>query len=68
VISLQNRLGISYKDASHRLYMAEIEKLKADRKIFKAFVTLKETTKIALEKGYNAVNEKEEGSEDMDNT
>jgi hypothetical protein len=48
--------------------MAEIEKLKADRKIFKAFVTLKETTKIALEKGYNAVNEKEEGSEDMDNT
>ena len=28
VKALQNKLGTSYKDASHRLYMAEVEKLK----------------------------------------
>jgi len=28
VTAMQDRLGISYKDAAHRLYMAEIEKLK----------------------------------------
>ncbi|KAH9486125.1 hypothetical protein JR316_0000189 [Psilocybe cubensis] len=27
VCSLQQRLGISYKDAAHRLYLAEVEKL-----------------------------------------
>lgn len=27
VLALQEKLGISYKDASHRLYTAEIEKL-----------------------------------------
>lgn len=30
VKALQDRLGIAYKDASHRLYMAEIAKLKAE--------------------------------------
>ena len=28
VVALQQKLGISYKDASHQLYMAELEKLK----------------------------------------
>uniref|UniRef100_A0A8H7XV60 Uncharacterized protein n=1 Tax=Psilocybe cubensis TaxID=181762 RepID=A0A8H7XV60_PSICU len=27
VLSLQKRLGISYKDAAHRLYLAEVEKI-----------------------------------------
>ncbi|KAF8812718.1 hypothetical protein BYT27DRAFT_7207558 [Phlegmacium glaucopus] len=35
--SLQERLGISYKDASHRLYMSELEKLKAEKDASKAF-------------------------------
>jgi hypothetical protein len=47
--------------------MAEMEKLKADEKMFKAFATLKATTKDALEKAYNAVKEIEGvGSDDMD--
>ena len=29
-MSLQDRLGISYKDACHRLYLAELERLKAE--------------------------------------
>ena len=69
ILELQNRLGISYKDASHRLYMAEMERLKADEKTFKAFATLKATTKVALEKAYNSVKEnKDKGSDDMDLT
>ena len=45
--------------------MAEMERLKADEKTFKAFATLKGTTKTALEKAYNAVKEIENvGSDD----
>jgi len=32
VIALQRTLGISYKDAAHRLYMGELERLKAERR------------------------------------
>jgi hypothetical protein len=32
VLALQAQLGLSYKDAAHRLYMAEVEKLRAERK------------------------------------
>lgn len=65
-MALQDRLGISYKDASHRLYMAEMERLKADVRNYKAFATLKATTQDALEKAYKAVKEIEKvGSEDM---
>jgi hypothetical protein len=31
VKALQDRLGISYKDAAHRLYMAETQKLGAEK-------------------------------------
>lgn len=55
MVSLQERLGISYKDASHRLYMAEMERLKADEKTYKGFTTLQENTKKALENAFNAV-------------
>ena len=48
VMALQEMLGISYKDASHRLYMAECEKLKTDEKTQKAFSIVKERTQGAL--------------------
>lgn len=31
VKALQATLGLSYKDAAHRLYMAEVEKMRAQR-------------------------------------
>ena len=40
VVALQQKLGISYKDASHRLYMAELEKLKVADETHKAFKNL----------------------------
>lgn len=40
VLALQHKLGISYKDASHRLYMAELERLKAADAAHKAFTNL----------------------------
>lgn len=40
VLALQHRLGLSYKDASHRLYMAEVEKLKVAQASEKAFRSL----------------------------
>ncbi|KAF8802832.1 hypothetical protein BYT27DRAFT_7215051 [Phlegmacium glaucopus] len=46
--SLQERLGISYKDASHQLYMAKLEKLTVEQDAFKAFSNLKIRVKNAL--------------------
>ena len=40
VLMLQETLGISYKDASHRLYLAELEKLKVADEKYKAFKNL----------------------------
>ena len=40
VVALQQKLGISYKDASHQLYMAELEKLKVADEAHKAFKNL----------------------------
>jgi hypothetical protein len=45
--------------------MAEMERLKADEKSFKAFSTLRVTTKDALEKAYDAV-KNIDGSDDID--
>jgi hypothetical protein len=59
VLALQQRLGISYKDASHRLYLAEVERMKADEKAVKAFKILEEATRKALETAYQAVQEME---------
>jgi predicted phosphohydrolase len=41
-MALQRTLGISYKDAAHRLYMAELERLKAERRAEQAFSALRE--------------------------
>ena len=40
VVALQEHLGITYKDASHWLYMAELEKLRAADSAHKAFKNL----------------------------
>jgi len=40
VLALQETLGIFYKDASHRLYLAELEKLKVADEKYKAFKNL----------------------------
>jgi len=40
VLALQETLGISYKDASHCLYLAELEKLKVANEKYKAFKNL----------------------------
>ena len=59
-MALQERLGISYKDASHRLYMAELERLKADERMFRAFAIQQASTEKALEKAYKSVKDLED--------
>jgi hypothetical protein len=49
VKALQNQLGTSYKDASHRLYMAEVEKLEQQDLTLKSYATLKERMEYNLE-------------------
>jgi hypothetical protein len=46
--AMQARLGISYKDASHRLYLAEWERIKVEDNAYKAFLALKEETAAAI--------------------
>ncbi|KIM35092.1 hypothetical protein M413DRAFT_14730 [Hebeloma cylindrosporum] len=50
VLALQETLGISYKDASHRLYMAEMEKIKVADEKFKAFKNVERRIECYLEK------------------
>jgi hypothetical protein len=57
---LQDRLGISYKDAAHRLCMAEIKKLKLNEKMYKSFGNLKISVEKALGRCFNDVKEIEE--------
>ena len=49
VVALQEKLGISYKDASHWLYMAELEKLKVADETHKAFKNLDKCLTDVLE-------------------
>lgn len=42
VLALQRTLGISYKEAAHRLYMSELERLKAERRTEQAMRGLRE--------------------------
>lgn len=43
VKALQTMYGISYKDAAHRLYMAEVEKIKIEKRNEFAFTKIRET-------------------------
>ncbi|KAF8808213.1 hypothetical protein BYT27DRAFT_7256725 [Phlegmacium glaucopus] len=61
VLALQDRLGISYKDASHCLYMIELERLKSDEKMHKAFANLQVSTEQALKRAYNSMCPKSAG-------
>lgn len=59
MIALQDRLGISYKDAAHRLYMAEVERMKVDEKMHKAFTNAQISSQQALQRAYNSIRELE---------
>ena len=48
VMSLQDRLGISYKDACHRLYLAELEYLKVERDSLLGLEQLEQNIEDAL--------------------
>ena len=48
VKALQNQLGTSYKDTSHCLYMAEVEKLEQQDITLKTYATLKERMEYNL--------------------
>lgn len=43
VIALQKRYGLSYKDAAHRLYMAEVEKIKIEKRYEFGYTKIRET-------------------------
>lgn len=60
IIALSRRLGISYKDASHRLYMAEVERLKAINLQCKAWANLAEGIRLSVQKLINAAVPKED--------
>jgi hypothetical protein len=49
VKALQNQLGTSYKDASHRLYMAKVKKLEQQDVTLKTFATVKERMESNLQ-------------------
>ena len=55
VLLLKEKLGISYKDASHRLYMAELERVKRDQKIYTSFESLEGSIKKTLEMAYDTI-------------
>jgi hypothetical protein len=59
VLGLQERLGISYKDACHCLYMGEVGKLKAEEKMHKAIANVQISTQQALERAYKSIMELE---------
>ncbi|KAF8801929.1 hypothetical protein BYT27DRAFT_7215798 [Phlegmacium glaucopus] len=55
VLALQERLGILYKDAAHCLYMAELEGVKAQQNMYKAFTSLQGSMEKTLKMAYNTV-------------
>jgi histidinol dehydrogenase len=64
---MKERFGITYKDAAHRLYMAELEKVKSDEKMQKAFANLQVSTEQALKKAYDSIR-KIQNKQDAENT
>ncbi|KAF8806065.1 hypothetical protein BYT27DRAFT_7212358 [Phlegmacium glaucopus] len=53
VLALQEQLSLSYKDAAHRLYMAELERMKSDERMYKAFANLQAFTEYTLGSAYD---------------
>ena len=50
VLALKEKFGISYKDAAHRLYMTELEKLKVNDTSYKTYMNLKTRIENTLKK------------------
>ena len=48
ILALRDKLGISYKDACHRLYMTAYKKLKVDDRMQKTFLNLRRQAAGAL--------------------
>ena len=65
ILALQEWLGLSYKDAAHCLYMAEMERLKADESSYKVNRILRDKSKEALEKALKSVTELENDKFDI---
>ena len=42
VLALQKKFGLSYKDAAHRLYMAEVAKIKTEKQAELAMTNIQE--------------------------
>jgi hypothetical protein len=42
ILALQSRLGISYKDAAHRLYSAEMAKLAAEQQALRGIESIRD--------------------------
>jgi hypothetical protein len=42
ILAIQARWGISYKDAAHRLYLAEVAKLEAEEQALRAIESIRE--------------------------
>jgi hypothetical protein len=40
IIAMQSRWGLSYKDAAHRLYLAELEKMRAYKEAENAMIRI----------------------------
>jgi len=57
VLALQQQLGILYKDAAHQLYIAKLERMKSNEKMFKGFSNLQASTEKSLALLYRSVNE-----------
>lgn len=67
IIALRDRYGITYKDAAHRLYMAECEKIRTDDRAKKAFSFLAKRTRESISNirnKFKEINETLEGQDD----
>lgn len=49
VKALQTQFGISYKDASHRLFLAEVEKLEHQTSTLRTYADLKERMEASIQ-------------------
>jgi hypothetical protein len=65
VQALQQMLGLSYKDAAHRLYMAELERVKATASAARAFLHVrKRLDRLVVDDIITPINSIDEGQWD----
>jgi hypothetical protein len=57
ILGIQARWGISYKDAAHRLYLAEVAKLEAEEHALRAIQSIRQRIDdTIMEEIYPAIN------------